>query len=401
MGTNMAFMQEYKMKLNKLNTRLSLLCLLVLSMLSAQAFAQQAIIPRPPQIAASSYILMDAKTGEILVENNADIPLPPASLTKIMTSYVAANEIEQGTVTLDDMVHVSVNAWQMEGSKMFIQEGTQVRLEDLLRGMIIQSGNDASVAIAEHIAGSEDAFADMMNQHAELLGLQNSYFLNASGLPEAQHTMSARDLAILSKALIERFPQHYAMYSEREFTYNDIRQPNRNSLLFRDRNVDGIKTGHTDEAGYCLVAAATRDDMRLIAVVMGTDSTDARAIESQKLLTYGFRFYQTYELFENNEILSTERVWSGRTNSVDVGISDEVYATIPRGQDTNLERELVIDESLKAPISVGQVLGNIRISLGDDVYYDGPIVAMEAVERGGFIKRLMDFLHLFFLSLFS
>lgn len=368
--------------------------------LASQAYAQP-IIPRPPQIAASSYILMDAKTGEILVEENADLPLPPASLTKIMTSYVAANEMTQGNVSLDDMVHVSVHAWQMEGSKMFIQEGTQVRLEDLLRGMIIQSGNDASVAIAEHIAGSEGAFADMMNQHAELLGLQNSYFMNASGLPEPLHTMSARDLATLSKALIENFPSHYAIYAEREFTYNDIRQPNRNSLLFRDRNVDGIKTGHTDEAGYCLVASATRDDMRLIAVVMGTDSTDARAIESQKLLTYGFRFYKTHQLFTDNQVLSTDRVWSGKTNSVDIGIADEVYVTIPRGQEDALETDLVINETLKAPIAAGQELGNVSIKLGDQVFYDGPVVAMEAVERGSFIKRLMDFLHLFFLSLFS
>lgn len=387
--------------LKTLHTRARMTAFMLMILVAGQLSAQQSIIPRPPQINATSYILMDAKTGEILVEENADIALPPASLTKIMTSYVAANELEAGNITMDDMVHVSVKAWQMEGSKMFIQEGTQVRLEDLLRGMIIQSGNDASVAIAEHIAGSEDAFADMMNQHAELLGMSNSYFLNASGLPDAQHTMSARDLAILSRAMIERFPLHYAMYAEREFTYNDIRQPNRNSLLFRDRNVDGIKTGHTDEAGYCLVASAIRDDMRLITVVMGTNSTDARAIESQKLLTYGFRFYQTLQLFENSEVLSTERVWSGKANAVSIGIQDEVYVTIPNGQEENLETNLVIDETLRAPISAGQVMGNVTVTLGDQVFYDGPVVAMEAVERGSFIKRLMDFLHLFFLSLFS
>ncbi len=375
--------------------------MLVLCVVTSQAQAQQSIIPRPPQIAASSYILIDAKTGDILVEENADIPLPPASLTKIMTSYVAAHELEQGTVSLNDMVNVSVKAWQMEGSKMFIQEGTQVRFEDLLRGMIIQSGNDASVAIAEHIAGSEDAFADLMNQHAELLGMTNSHFMNASGLPDMYHTMSARDLAILSKALIEHYPEHYAMYSEREFTYNEIRQPNRNSLLFRDRNVDGIKTGHTDEAGYCLVASAVRDDMRLIAVVMGTASTDARAVESQKLLTYGFRFYTTHQLFSKNALLSTDRVWSGKANAVDIGITDELYVTIPRGQEENLETLLEIEDTLRAPISAGQVLGNVTVKLGDMVYYDGPVVALEAVERGSFIKRIMDFLHLFFLSLFS
>jgi D-alanyl-D-alanine carboxypeptidase (penicillin-binding protein 5/6) len=225
--------------------------------------------------------------------------------------------------------------------------------------------------------------------------------MNASGLPDMYHTMSARDLAILSKALIEQYPEHYAMYAEREFTYNEIRQPNRNSLLFRDRNVDGIKTGHTDEAGYCLVASAVRDDMRLIAVVMGTDSTDARAVESQKLLTYGFRFYMTHQLFTNNAVLSTDRVWSGKANSVDIGIADEVYVTIPRGQDSSLETVMEIDETLRAPIAAGQVLGKVTVKLGEMVYFDGPVVAMEAVERGSFIKRIMDFLHLFFLSLFS
>ena len=274
--------------------RAALLALSLLALVSAlPAVAQQPlIIPRAPDVAASSYILMDAMTGRVLVEHNADTPLPPASLTKIMTSYVAANELENGTISLDDMVHVSVKAWRAEGSKMFIQEGTQVRLEDILRGIIIQSGNDASIALAEHIAGSEDAFADMMNQHANLLGLSNSHFENASGLPAEGHHMSARDLATLAQAMIERFPSHYSIYSEREFTYNDIRQPNRNTLLFRDSAVDGMKTGHTEEAGYCLVSSAVRDGMRLIAVVMGTASEEARAQETQKLLTYGFRFFK-------------------------------------------------------------------------------------------------------------
>ncbi|MEX2366552.1 MAG: D-alanyl-D-alanine carboxypeptidase family protein, partial [Pseudohongiellaceae bacterium] len=323
---------------------------------------QPAIIPSPPQIAASSYILIDAKTSEILVEHNSDLPLPPASLTKIMTAYVAAHELETGSISMDDEVHVSVKAWQTEGSKMFIQEGTTVRLEDILRGIIIQSGNDASIALAEHIAGSEEAFADMMNQHAQLLGMQNSHFVNASGLPADQHTMSARDLAILSQSMIERFPEHYAMYSEREFTFNEIRQPNRNTLLFRDSNVDGIKTGHTDAAGYCLVASSTRGDMRLIAVVMGTNSENARAVEVQKLLTYGFRFYETHQLFGNSEILTSSQVWSGNTNSVEIGVEDEVFMTIPRGQAGNMETVLEIDETLRAPIAVGQVMGNVRVS---------------------------------------
>lgn len=379
-----------------------LLCLLLLALSSSPVFAQQSrIIPRAPDIAATSYVLMDATTGDILVESNADVPLPPASLTKIMTDYVIANELQYGNISLDDEVYISVKAWQMEGSKMFIQEGTTVRLEDLIYGMVVQSGNDASVALAEHVAGSEEAFADMMNQHAEILGLQNSYFLNATGLPEDQHVMSARDLAILSQALIERFPENYEIYSVPEFTYNGIRQPNRNTLLFQDRNVDGMKTGFTDAAGYCLVASATRDGMRLIAVVMGTDSTNARAIEAQKLLTYGFRFYETYELFSGNQVLSSEEVWSGRTNSVDVGVQDQVFITIPNNSGDELVTELEIAETLRAPINAGDVLGQVTISFDDQIYYQGEVIAMQTIERGSLIKRIMDWLTLFFMSLFS
>ena len=374
----------------------ALFCVLAVA---PQVAAQSQIIPRPPQVNASSYILMDAETGSILVEENADQPLPPASLTKIMTVYVADHELENGTISLDDEVFVSVKAWQ--GSKMFIQEGTRVRLEDILRGIIIQSGNDASIALAEHIAGSEEAFADMMNQHAELLGMTNSHFMNASGLPDPDHYMSARDLSLLARSAIQRFPESYAIYGEREFTYNDIRQPNRNTLLFTDRNVDGMKTGHTEEAGYCLVASSVRDDMRLITVVMGTDSENARAVETQKLLTYGFRFFETHDLFQGNEVLETARVWSGMTEAVDIGIDTPLTVTLPRGQADSLVRELVIDQTIKAPIAVGQPLGRLKVSLGEQVYYDGPVVAMHAVERGGLLKRLMDWLHLFFLSLFS
>ncbi|HWK52945.1 MAG TPA: D-alanyl-D-alanine carboxypeptidase family protein [Hyphomicrobiales bacterium] len=359
------------------------------------------VVPRAPQINATSYILIDAATGEVLVEENADTALPPASLTKIMTTYVADNELAAGNISLDDEVFVSVKAWQAEGSKMFIQEGTKVRLEDILRGIIIQSGNDSSIALAEHIAGSEDAFADMMNQHAQLLGMTSTHFVNASGLPDPSHLASARDLALLARAVITRFPDAYKMYSEREFTYNNIRQPNRNTLLFNDRNVDGMKTGHTDEAGYCLVASAVRDDMRLITVVMGTDSTNARAQETQKLLTYGFRFFETHQIFGGNAVLGSARIWSGKSDTVDVGVVEPLERTIQRGQAGNLVTEVTVDEGIKAPISAGQVMGSVKVSLGDQVYYEGPVVAMQDVERGGLFKRLMDWLHLFFLSLFS
>lgn len=375
-----------------------MLCMLITSNTNAQ---QARIIPRAPDIAATSYVLMDATTGDILVESNADIPLPPASLTKIMTDYVVAIELENGNIALDDQVYISVKAWQMDGSKMFIQEGTTVRLEDLIYGMVVQSGNDASVALAEHIAGSEDAFADMMNQHADSLGMENSYFINAHGMPQDQHVMSARDLSILAQALIERFPENYEIYSVPEFTYNGIRQPNRNTLLFQDRNVDGMKTGFTDAAGYCLVASATRDGMRLIAVVMGTDSVNARAIEAQKLLTYGFRFYETHELFTGNEVLSSNEVWSGKSNSVDIGVQEQAFITIPNNSSDELVTELEIEESLRAPITAGDVLGQVTVSFDDQVYYQGEVIALQTIERGSLIKRIMDWLTLFFMGLFS
>ena len=369
---------------------------------SNAVFAQQTrIIPRAPDIAATSYVLMDATTGDILVESNADIPLPPASLTKIMTDYVVAIELGNGNISLEDEVYISVKAWQMEGSKMFIQEGTTVLLEDLVYGMVVQSGNDASVALAEHVAGSEDAFADMMNQHAEMLGMENSYFINAHGMPQDQHVMSARDLSILAQALIERFPENYEIYSVPEFTYNGIRQPNRNTLLFQDRNVDGMKTGFTDAAGYCLVASATRDGMRLIAVVMGADSINARAIEAQKLLTYGFRFYETHELFTGNEVLSSNEVWSGKSNTIDIGVEDQVFITIPNNSSDELITDLQIDELLRAPITAGDVLGQVTISFDDQVYYQGEVIALQTIELGSLIKRIIDWFTLFFMGLFS
>ena len=378
------------------------LCVLLSVVSSNAVFAQQArIIPRAPNIAASSYILMDATTGDILVESNADIPLPPASLTKIMTDYVVASELENGNITIEDEVYISVKAWQMDGSKMFIQEGTAVSLKDLIYGMVVQSGNDASVALAEHVAGSEDAFVDMMNQHAEVLGMENSYFTNAHGMPQDQHVMSARDLSILAQALIKRFPEHYKIYGVPEFTYNGIRQPNRNALLFQDRNVDGMKTGFTNAAGYCLVASATRDGMRLIAVVMGTDSVNSRSIEAQKLLTYGFRFYDTHELFTGDEVLRSNEVWSGKSNTVDIGVKEQVFITIPNNSSDELVTDFQIDELLRAPIAAGDILGQVTISFDDKVYYQGEVIALQTIEKGSLIKQIMDWFTLFFISLFS
>ena len=370
----------------------------LVTLLAGNLAQAQTIIPRAPDIAATSYILIDAKTGQVLVEENPDEPLPPASLTKIMTSYIAIEEILTGNLSLNDMVHISEKAWRMEGSKMFVEVNTQVSVEDLLRGIIIQSGNDASVAIAEHIAGSEEAFADMMNQYAEVLGLQNSFFMNSSGLDTELYynTMSARDLAILARATVDRHRDFYPIYAEREFTYNNIRQSNRNSLLFRDRNVDGLKTGWTDAAGYCLVASAERDGMRLISVVTGTASDEARAIETQKLLTYGFRYYETHKLYDADQVLTTVPVFSGAESSVDLGIEEEVYVTIPRGQAEAMTATVDVDEVIRAPLQERQTMGKVNVMLGDELIYSGDVVAMRGVEEGGALKRFMDWITLMF-----
>ena len=377
--------------------------IICLVMIADGSLAAPAIIPRPPEIAATSYILIDALTGQIIVEENADEPLPPASLTKIMTAYIAVEEIMNGNMSLADQVHISEKAWRMEGSKMFVGVNSQVSVEDLLRGIIIQSGNDASVAIAEHIAGSEDAFADMMNQYGEILGMSNTFFMNSSGLDTEVYynTMSARDLSLLAQATISRHEDYYPMYAEREFTYNGIRQTNRNSLLFRDRNVDGMKTGWTDAAGYCLVASAERDGMRLISVVMGTSSEDSRAIETQKLMTYGFRYFETHKLYDTNQVLANVQVWSGKDSAVDLGVEEEVYVTIPRGQSQSMEATVDIDEIIYAPLGNGQIMGIVNVTLDEETVFQGNIIAMQDVEIGGIIKRFVDWLTLLVRNLFG
>lgn len=377
--------------------------LFLAALVHAAAAIAQPIIPRPPEIAASSYILMDASTGHVILENNATEALPPASLTKIMTAYIAIEEIISGNLSLDEEVHISEKAWRMDGSKMFVGVNTYVSVEDLLRGIIIQSGNDASVAIAEHIAGSEDAFADMMNQYAEVLGLEQSFFMNSSGLDsdEYYNRMSARDLALLSRSTIGNHPEFYPMYAEREFTYNDIRQPNRNTLLFRDRNVDGLKTGWTDRAGYCLVTSAERDGMRLIAVVMGTESENARAVETQKMLTYGFRYYETWKLNDSGQVLTSVPIWSGERNTLDLGLNEEVRVTIQRGRGEELEAAVNVDEIIYAPVETGQIMGTVEITLDGEPVYSGEVAALQGVARGGVMKRMTDWFSLRFSNLLS
>ena len=363
--------------------------------------AQQVMIPSPPRLSAEAYVLMDADTGTVLVEHEADKRLAPASLTKMMTSYILSEEVAQGRLSESDLVNISVKAWQKGGSKMFVREGTQVPLMDLLRGVIIQSGNDASIALAEHAAGSEEAFVDIMNQTADQMGMTNTQFRNATGWPAEGHYSSARDMAILARAVIQDHPEHYDIYQEKYFSYNGINQANRNRLLFRDDTVDGLKTGHTEEAGYCLVASAVRRDMRLIAVVMGTDSDSSRAAETQKLLAFGFRYYQTQPIYTAGEVLESTRVWAGRADQVALSVAEDIRLTIPRGAEKNLDAQLHIDQTIKAPIAQGQELGNLTIDLNGQRLVDLPLVAREAVEEAGFFARLIDNIKLFFIRIFS
>ena len=363
------------------------------------ATAAPIIIPAAPQIGAESYLLIDAATGDVLASENARMRLPTASLTKIMTSYIIADEIEQGRITLDDRVPISVKAWRMEGSRMFIREGTEVSVADLLRGIVIQSGNDASVAMAEYIAGDEEAFAGLMTQTAKSLGMNNTNFMNATGLPDEMHYTTAEDLAVLTRALINRFPEHYAIYSEKYFSYNDIRQANRNALLWRDDSVDGVKTGHTQAAGYCLVASAMENDTRLISVVMGARDERTRAAESQKLLNYGFRYYETVNLYVAGSSLKRVRVWSGLHESLEVGLDDAITLTIPRGGRDQLKAEINLQDVIEAPIERGQSLGALTLSLGDEMLVERPVVALNPVQEAGWLSSTLDDVQLMFIDL--
>lgn len=370
----------------------SLSIFLIVTLFTSTALARPAIIPAPPQIAASGYILVDADSGRVIVEHNADEQLPPASLTKLMTSYVLSYEIEAGNVSNSDLVTVSKRAWAQNpvfagSSLMWIEVGKQVSLGELHKGIVISSGNDASVAVAEHLAGSEEAFADVMNQHAEILGMSNTHFVNAHGLPHPEHYTTARDLTKLSRAIL-RFPAEYALYSEPYYTYNNIRTTNRNRLLFKDSTVDGLKTGHTEEAGYCLVTSAKRNDMRLISVVMGTSSESARERETQKLLSYGFRYFETHSLYSPGDQLASSRVWAGAADQLGLGVEREIYLTIPKGQQDKLQAVMNIDEVIEAPVTQGKVYGEMVVTLGDEELLREPLVALQSVEEGGLFKRL-------------
>lgn len=384
----------------KMFTRIFLLAL-SLTVFSAQTAAQSVLIPSAPKIAGSSWVLMDPLSARVIMEHNSNERLPPASLTKMMTAYIVERELDEGRISMQDSVPISVNAWRTEGSRTFLREGTTATVHDLLKGVIIQSGNDASVALAEFIAGSEEAFVDIMNQQAQLLGMKNTNFRNATGLPAPDHFSTAYDLAILARAIIQDYPENYPIYAEKHFTYNNIRQPNRNALLWRDDSVDGLKTGHTEEAGYCLVASAKRNDTRLIASVMGTSSSAARAQEVQKMLNYGFRYYETERLFRAGQELMAADVWGGVADQVSVGMAEDVYVTIPRGSRDKLESTVDLDSVIKAPIKMGQELGQVRVMLDGETVVEQPVLALTEVEQGGLFKRLWDSIKLFFIQLFN
>ncbi|MBB5212756.1 D-alanyl-D-alanine carboxypeptidase family protein [Microbulbifer hydrolyticus] len=375
-------------------------CLLLIVSTSV-AQADKPLIPAPPQLAATAYLLIDAHTGQVLVEHDADKKIPPASLTKMMTSYIVSEELEKGAIKEQDMVNISEKAWRKGGSKMFVKVGDKVPVIDLLRGVIVQSGNDASIALAEYVSGSEEVFAEVMNQQAQLLGMEDTHFVNATGWPADGHVTTARDLGKLARALIQNHPDHYALYSEKYFRFNGINQPNRNRLLWRDPAVDGIKTGHTEEAGYCLVASAVKRGMRLISVVVGTDSDEKRAAETQKLLAYGFRYYQTHKVYGSNDVLQTERVWGGKTDSVGVAVQNDVFVTIPRGGEESIKADLIIDGELKAPLAKGQQVGKVVVTLDGETVADVAAVVAEDVEEAGFFKRLWDSIKRFVMGFFE
>ena len=379
--------------------RIRTLGTIVLLLVTAYSVRGNIILPKAPDLSAKGYILMDAASGRVLVESNADESLPPASLTKVMTGYVVAAELETGRINLEDEVPISVNAWRTQGSKMFIQEGTTVTLSDLLMGVVVQSGNDASVAIAEFLAGDEQAFADVMNQHAITIGMTSTNFLNSTGLPEAGHFTSARDMAVLTRELIHRFPEHYAAYAEREFTFDGIRQPNRNRLLWRDRTVDGVKTGYTLAAGYCLVASAKRDDMRLVSVLMGATSDEVRMRETQKLLQYGFRYFETRGLYSPDEPVIDARVYFGTNDNVPVGVLNPAHVTFPRGHYDDLDVEIDMPKQLEAPLEKGLEVGSLRVLMEDEYLLQTPLVTQRNIDEAGIFDRLFDAVYLFLAGL--
>jgi len=371
------------MKIQSNNILISIVLLVAFAMPNF-LLTEESFIPKPPSINASNYILIDSTSGRILAEKNADDRIEPASITKIMTGYVAADQIAKGFVSLEDQVLISENCWRKGGSKMFIREGTRVSLSDLIKGMVIQSGNDASCAIAEHVAISEEGFIDLMQLYVDELGLNNTQFKNVSGWPDPDHYSSARDLAKLTKSLIDKFPEHYSLYKERYFTFNEIKQRNRNSLLWQDESIDGVKTGHTESAGYCLVSSGVRNDTRLIAVTLKSSSEKSRLTDNRRLLDYGFRYFRTKKVLESNVSLLVEQVWGGETESVSLSSAQDFYLTLSPRDFPRVEPEVKLNDYLQAPIAKGQVVGQVDLILDGDSIASVEVVAMEEVPALGF-----------------
>ena len=372
------------------------LMFMVLFFAAAANTAEPMPAPAPPIIGAKSYLVIDAQTGHELASLNPDTALAPASLTKLMTTYVVFSALKQGQIRLEDEVTVSEKAWRTEGSRMFIEVGSRVSIENLLLGMIVQSGNDASVALAEHIAGTESVFAELMNQNATKLGMHSSHFRNATGLPAEGHITTARDLTTLARAVISEFPDYYAWHSVKEFTYNGIKQSNRNSLLWRDDSVDGLKTGHTDDAGYCLVASAKRDDMRIISAVMGTSSTRARTDGSQALINYGFRFYETRLLFKAGQEITTARIWKSANENTRLGVLQDLFITVRRGTYEKLESTLDVPAIIEAPVATGQQVAELKIRFGEEELLSTPLRALDDSPVGSIWQRARDSVSLWF-----
>ncbi len=367
--------------------------LVLLFLLPALAFADA---PPPPTVAAKAWLLYDFTSGQAIASANEHERIEPASLTKLMTAYLAFSALKQKTLTLDQVVPVSERAWKQPGSRMFIEPGKPVKVEELLHGMITQSGNDACIALAEAIAGSEEVFVQMMNREAQRLGMKDTNFMNATGLPDPKHYSTAYDLGLLAAALIRDFPEYYPLYAEREYRYNNINQPNRNRLLWLDPHVDGMKTGHTEEAGYCLIASAKRGTRRLLSVVLGTNSDGARAQESEKLLNYGFQFYDSAKLYDKGQTVSTLEVWKGTESRVKAGFLSDFYVSVPHGLGDQLKADLVSVQPLVAPISVGQKVGTVKVTLQGKVLGEYPAVALENVPVAGFFGRAWDSMRLWF-----
>lgn len=352
------------------------------------------IIPKAPSLAAKSYLLIDYLSDYVIAEQNVDQRVEPASLTKMMTVYVADHALRSKRINLSDKVKISERAWKATGSRMFLEVNSEAEVQDLLKGIIIQSGNDASIALAEHIAGTEESFAELMNYCAQQLGMKNTHFTNATGLPDPNHYTTARDMAILAKAIVRDFPESYSLYSQKEFTYKDIKQTNRNRLLWQHNWVDGIKTGHTETAGFCLVASGEQEGMRLIAVLMGAKDDSVRTNETNQLLTYGFRFYETRKLYPKSSAIKKARVWKAKDNQIDAGLQNDLYITLGKGQFDRLTSNINLDKHIQAPLEAGATLGTLQVKLDDKTIAERPMITLQKVEEANIFHRTLDSIRL-------